>query len=85
MNDELKSAIILCIIDKSGSMESIRSDAIGGFNAFISRHKKMNGQTWVTLVLFDHEYEMLSRLRPLQRQLTYPGAQQLCSMQSADQ
>ncbi|WAC05126.1 MAG: hypothetical protein OS112_00430 [Methanoregula sp.] len=27
---------IICIIDRSGSMESIRSDAIGAFNSYLS-------------------------------------------------
>jgi hypothetical protein len=48
---------IVCIIDRSGSMESIRSDAIGGFNAFIEEQKKIPGTASVSLVLFDNEYE----------------------------
>ena len=31
---------IICIIDRSGSMESIRSDAIGGFNRFLADQQK---------------------------------------------
>lgn len=30
---------IVCIIDKSGSMHSIKNDAIGGFNTFIEEQK----------------------------------------------
>ena len=34
MNDNLSE--IVCIVDRSGSMDAIRSDAIGGFNTFLS-------------------------------------------------
>ena len=27
---------LICIIGRSGSMESVRNDAIGGFNAFVA-------------------------------------------------
>jgi hypothetical protein len=30
---------IICIIDKSGSMASIRDDAVGGFNSFLKDQK----------------------------------------------
>ena len=30
---------IVCIIDRSGSMDTIRSDAIGGFNSFLREQK----------------------------------------------
>ena len=48
---------LICIIDRSGSMESIRDDAIGGFNAFISKQKKQPEPTLVTLELFDDRFE----------------------------
>lgn len=47
---------IACVIDRSGSMESIRSDAIGGFNSFLKSQREEEGDARVTLVLFDHEY-----------------------------
>jgi uncharacterized protein YegL len=48
---------IVCILDRSGSMESIRDDAIGGFNSFIESQKKVPGTASVSLVLFDDLYE----------------------------
>jgi len=30
---------IICILDRSGSMGSIRSDAIGGFNTFLAANQ----------------------------------------------
>lgn len=50
-------AEIVFILDRSGSMQSIQTDAIGGFNAFIESQKKVAGTADITLVLFDHEYQ----------------------------
>ena len=50
---------IICVIDRSGSMAQIRDDAIGGFNTFLSEQQKLPGQAKLTLVLFDHEYQVL--------------------------
>jgi uncharacterized protein YegL len=50
---------IVVIIDRSGSMNTMRDDAIGGFNAFIARQKELPGEASVTVSLFDHEYTLL--------------------------
>jgi hypothetical protein len=47
---------IICIVDRSGSMESIRGDAMGGYNAFLAGQKAHPGRARFTLVLFDHEF-----------------------------
>jgi uncharacterized protein YegL len=44
---------IVFILDKSGSMQRIKHDAIGGFNSFIEEQKKVDGEANVTLILFD--------------------------------
>jgi len=54
-----KHTEIVCIIDKSGSMDSIRSDAIGGFNSFLKEQKKHPDKAAMTLVLFNHEYHLI--------------------------
>ena len=51
-------AELVCIIDRSGSMEAIRSDVIGGFNTFIESQRQVPGTASVTLVLFDNQYEV---------------------------
>ena len=56
---------IVCIIDRSGSMEPVRSDAIGGFNAFLEAQQKLPGDAHLTLVLFDHEYDRVLDAVPL--------------------
>lgn len=49
---------IIVIADRSGSMQMIKSDAIGGFNAFMEEQRKLEGKAEVTLVLFDDQYEV---------------------------
>ena len=50
---------ITLVIDRSGSMQDIRSDAEGGVNAFIENQAKEPGEALLTLVQFDTEYEFL--------------------------
>ena len=40
---------IICIIDKSGSMSSIKSDAIGGFNEFLREQKEIEDDTKIEI------------------------------------
>jgi Mg-chelatase subunit ChlD len=51
------------ILDRSGSMETCRDDTIGGFNAFLNEQKADGGT--LTLILFDHEYELLYECKPI--------------------
>ncbi len=48
---------IVAILDRSGSMESIRKDTIGGFNTFIEEQKKVPGEASITLVQFNDTCE----------------------------
>lgn len=52
---------ISVILDRTGSMESIRDDVIGGFNAFLNEQKAAPGFATMTLVQFDSQdpYEVL--------------------------
>jgi len=47
---------IAFVLDRSGSMNSIAGDAIGGFNSFLAQQQAEPGEAHLTLVLFDHEY-----------------------------
>jgi hypothetical protein len=47
---------IAFILDRSGSMESCREAAIGGFNSFLEEQQQTSGFARLTLVLFDDEY-----------------------------
>ena len=50
--------LIICL-DESGSMNSVVSDTIGGFNTFIETHQKLPGEAKLTLVKFDTKYEII--------------------------
>ncbi len=69
---------ITVIIDRSGSMGSVRDDAIGAFNTFLSDRQKSDPDALLTVVQFDHEYEVLANgwpigeVRPLDRQNYVP-------------
>jgi len=44
---------IVCVLDKSGSMEKVQDDIVGSFNTFLSNQKQSAPQAMLTLVLFD--------------------------------
>lgn len=50
---------IATIIDESGSMSSIATDAIGGFNQFLKEQKEHPGEAKFTLVTFDTNYNIV--------------------------
>lgn len=50
---------IICIVDRSGSMSSIREEAQGGLNAFIQEQKEVDNGAYFTLVEFDNEYDQV--------------------------
>lgn len=64
MNPDLTE--IAFVLDRSGSMEVMKSEAIGGFNHFLSEQKKEPGQVRFTLVLFDHLFEVPIDHQPLE-------------------
>ena len=44
---------IICILDSSGSMSSIMSDSIGGFNTFLQEQRDLPDDATITVALFD--------------------------------
>lgn len=50
---------VTIILDRSGSKEAIKTDAIGGYNTFIEEQKKLGEKCLITLVQFDDQYERL--------------------------
>lgn len=62
MNRDLTE--IVSIIDRSGSMQSIKQDAIGGFNSFVAEQRRQPGTAKITVVLFNHDYELLYENAP---------------------
>lgn len=57
---------LVFIIDRSGSMSGSEDDTIGGFNGFIQKELKKELDTKVTTILFDHDYEILYKRKPIQ-------------------
>jgi len=58
---------ISIILDRTGSMESIRDDTIGGFNVFLNENKQQPGSVTLTLVQFDSQdpYEVIHQFTPM--------------------
>lgn len=48
---------ITIILDRSGSMQSVASDTIGGFNRFLDDQRKAPGTASITLHQFDDRFE----------------------------
>lgn len=55
------------ILDRSGSMEGLEQETIGGFNSLIARQKELTKNALVTTVLFDHHIEFLHDRVPLEK------------------
>jgi hypothetical protein len=53
------------LLDRSGSMQSIKTDTEGGFAAFIDEQRKTAGECRVTLAQFDNEYDVVYSGRAL--------------------
>lgn len=47
------------LLDRSGSMQSIKDDTQGGFDALIAEHRAMPGRCRVTLAQFDDQYDVV--------------------------
>ena len=57
---------LVFILDRSGSMNGLESDTIGGFNGMISRQKATGEKVNVTTVLFDDEVEIIHDRFPIE-------------------
>lgn len=57
MKDNLTD--ISVVLDRSGSMEGVRQDTIGGFNAFLKTQKEAPGEASLTLAQFDDQYDIV--------------------------
>lgn len=50
---------LVFVLDRSGSMGGKESDVIGGFNSVIKKQRELEGEVFVSTVLFDHDTEVL--------------------------
>ncbi|MGP1565101.1 MAG: vWA domain-containing protein [Treponema sp.] len=58
---------IVFIMDKSGSMSGLEADTIGGYNAFIEKQKKTEGEALVSTVLFSDKSTVIHDRTPLEK------------------
>ena len=65
MNEKLTELVF--IVDRSGSMAGMESDTIGGVNAVLEKNRAVDGETLVSIVLFDHETKVLIDRVPIQK------------------
>ena len=50
---------LVFILDRSGSMQGLEGDTIGGFNSLLEKQKKEPGEAFVSTILFDDRVEVL--------------------------
>lgn len=50
---------IVFILDRSGSMQGLEKDTIGGFNSMIEKQKQAQGDALISTVLFDNTCQVL--------------------------
>ena len=55
----MKKVEILCILDRSGSMDHIMKEAINAFNEFVTEQKTLPGDARLTLAAFDDKYDVI--------------------------
>ena len=59
MTETTSLTFIAVVLDRSGSMASIRDDAIGGFNTFVEEQRARPGRAVLFLAQFDDQYEVV--------------------------
>lgn len=66
MTDQNLTRLVF-LLDRSGSMQSIKTDIEGGFDSFIEEQRKSTGECTVTLAQFDNDYEVVYANKPLNK------------------
>jgi uncharacterized protein YegL len=61
----LARAVIAAVIDKSGSMQGLQADVIGGFNRFVADQQNLPGEAIMSVVLFDTDVTHLEDNTPI--------------------
>lgn len=64
MTDNNKT-LIVTVLDRSGSMASLRTDMQGGFDSFVAKQKALPGECLVSLYQFDDQYDVVYEMRPI--------------------
>jgi hypothetical protein len=58
---------IYVLLDRSGSMQSIKDDIVGGFDAFVAEQRRGVGECRMSLARFDNEYELVFSDLPVEQ------------------
>ena len=58
---------LVFILDRSGSMNGLEQDTIGGFNSMLKKQRLDSSEAYVTTVLFDNRVDFLHDRLPLQQ------------------
>ena len=70
---------IIFILDKSGSMQPLTDDTIGGYNAYIENQKEESGEAYLTTVLFSdthyylHDHVNIKEIQPITKDEYWAG------------
>lgn len=62
---------LVFILDRSGSMHGLERDTLGGFNAMLEKQKNMEGEAYVSTILFNdrcvvvHDREAIKKVEPM--------------------
>lgn len=56
---------IFLVLDRSGSMDVIREDVIGGLNSFVREQAKQEGECYLSAIQFDHEWNAILDGKPI--------------------
>jgi uncharacterized protein YegL len=62
-----KHTDITVILDRSGSMDLIKSSTIEGYNKFLRTHKAEGTNVKISLVQFDNEYELVYQEKKIKK------------------
>jgi uncharacterized protein YegL len=65
------TTLLALVVDRSGSMSSIKDDMEGGIKTLISEQAKEEGNCLVTLAQFDNVYEVLADCVPASEMVPY--------------
>lgn len=67
INTEKKDLVteVVFILDRSGSMQPLTADTVGGFNSMLGKQKENEGKAYVTTVLFSETNEIVHDRMPI--------------------
>lgn len=62
---DTNKALIVVVLDRSGSMQTIQKDMVGGFARFVEEQRAQPGQCEMSLYQFDDAYDVVYERKPI--------------------